>query len=198
MLGYLEVNGGIYRKGSLNAYRVGKTIILANPSEVLAHDDEIFIKIIARNNEIITDQGYTKILSNSSVKINVEVEGNFSYIPHPTLFYNGANAEIHSKFKVDNEALIVEVFTLGREGHGEVFNKGKIKAITEIYSKGELLVYDVFRVNNDDYLNPYVMGNNSLLNIYTVHGREFNVERKISNSKDVYLEVKKYLDYYWW
>ncbi|BDC18875.1 hypothetical protein HS5_17650 [Acidianus sp. HS-5] len=197
-MGYLEVNGGIYRKGTLNAYRIGKTIILANPSEVLAHDDEINIKILAKDDEVITDQGYTKILSKSSVRINVEVEGNFSYIPHPILFYNEANAEIRSQFKVDKEALIIEAFTLGREGHGEVYKKGKIKAVTEVYSGGELIIYDVFRVNNDDYISPYIMGNNSLLNIYKVRGKEFDVERKISNSKDIYLEIKKILNYYWW
>ncbi len=198
MLGYLEVNGGIYRKGTLNAYRIGKIIILANPSEVLAHDDEIIIKIIAKNNEIITDQGYTKILSKSEVKISVEIEGNFSYIPHPLLFYNEANAEIHNVFKVDKEALIIEAYTLGREGHKEVYKKGKIRAVTEVYSGGELMIYDVFRVNDDDYMNPYVMGNNSLLNIYHVKGKEFEVNRKISNSKEIYAEIKKFLNYYWW
>ncbi|AWR96863.1 urease accessory protein UreH [Acidianus sulfidivorans JP7] len=175
-------NGIIERTGSLNAILLNDRIIIVNPSEILAHEDEIKISIEA--NTIITDQAFTKIVSNSNVKIQYEVYGNFSFLTHPILFYDNAIAEIENTFMINQKAKIIEAFALGREGHGEEFKKGKIRAKTKIYSNdGELLVFDVLRVEDSNYKNT--IGSSGLITIYKIDGKESDIEKYSVNSIDI-------------
>ncbi|ARM75409.1 urease accessory protein UreD [Acidianus manzaensis] len=175
-------NSLIERTGSLNALFLGDTLMIVNPSEVLAHEDEI--KISITSNGIITDQAFTKILSNSNVRITYEIKGNFLFIPHPILFYNNARAKIDTTFIVNQKAKIIEAYALGREGHGEKFEKGKIKAITKIYSSdGELLVFDVLRIEDKSYMKT--VGSSGLITTYEIDGKEINIEKIPVNSEDV-------------
>lgn len=168
----------------MNAFILHDKIIIANPSEVLAHDDElrVFIKI---NNKKITDQAYTKILSNSNVRLEYVIEGSFfTFKTHPILFYNKAKAEIENVFFVKDKATIIESYALGREAHGEKFKEGKIKAKTLIYYNSKLLVFDVYRVTDLSYLNT--IGSSGLIGIYRVFDYEVDIEKFSVSSEDIY------------
>jgi len=185
---YLEINDYdnkfyIFREGSLGAFKVHGTIYIVNPSEVLANDDYIDIKISTNNK--ITDQAYTKILSNSNIKIKIDISGNFSYIPHPILFYNKANAEINNEFHVMDKAVIIESYILGRKGYGEIFREGEIKSITKIFSNNKLKVFDIFKVKNEEYRNINLMGKECMITIYKVENDEIDVDKSIVSTEEI-------------
>lgn len=58
--------------------------------------------------------------------------------------------------------------------------------ITKIWSGDELLIYDVFRVNDGDYLDPNVLGKEGLLTTYSIEGKEFIFDREILTIKELY------------
>ncbi|MEM0290150.1 MAG: urease accessory protein UreD [Metallosphaera sp.] len=185
MKAWLEINGDIVKKsGSLNAFISHDNVIIANPSEVLAHDDELRV-FIKTNNKKITDQAYTKILSNSDVKLEYVIEGSFlTFKTHPILFYNRAKAEIENVFFVKDKAIIIESYALGREAHGEKFKEGKIRAKTLIYYNSKLLVFDVYRVTGLSYLNT--IGSSGLIGVYRVGDYEVDIEKISISSEDIY------------
>ena len=186
MKGYLEVNGNIItRKGALNAYWSDGLLIIANPSEVLAHEDEV--KIIIRGDNVkVTDQAYTKILSRSNVKIYTEVIGDeVDFLPHPVIFYDGSNAYIENIIRVEKRARVLEGFILGRGGHGEVFNQGNVKAVTKIYFKDKLIIYDIFK--NSKFVK------NALLTYYEVNADgEYDYEKFLVNHNTIDSLWRKY------
>ncbi|MEJ2776106.1 hypothetical protein DDW09_03030 [Sulfolobus sp. SCGC AB-777_L09] len=186
MKGYLEVNGHIItRKGALNAYWSDGLLIIANPSEVLAHEDEV--KIIIRGDNVkVTDQAYTKILSRSNVKIYTEVIGDeVDFLPHPVIFYDGSNAYIENIIRVEKRARVLEGFILGRGGHGEVFNQGNVKAVTKIYFKDKLIIYDIFK--NSKFVK------NALLTYYEVNADgEYDYEKFLVNHNTIDSLWRKY------
>jgi len=184
-------NNVVQSSGVLGAIQIGdKMIVLTNPSEVLANNDELTFDINVRG-KILTDQAYTKVLSSSNVKISVNMEmEDSSYFPHPVLFYNNANFEMVTEIRSKGKNSVVEAFILGRRGSGEKFVKGKINAITKIYSEHGLIAYDVFRVNDEDYLD--LIGNDALLTVYYIEDGELaSFTREILSYKDVFKEWSK-------
>ena len=193
MKAYLEINNYdnkfyIFKEGPLGAFKVNKTIYIVNPSEVLANNDNIEIKI-ATDEGKITDQAYTKIISKSIVNLRISISGSFSYIPHPILFYNKANAEINNEFYVSDKAIIIESYILGRKGHGEIFREGKIKSITKIFSRNRLKIFDIFKVKNEDYRNPNLMGKECIINIYKIENDEVDIDKRIVSTEDIEEEL---------
>ncbi|AKV73957.1 MULTISPECIES: urease accessory protein UreD [Metallosphaera] len=184
MKGYLEIRDNedsliIERKGTLNAILTQDLVILVNPSEVLANDDELEYDIEVKRKRV-TDQASTKVLSDSNVKIRAKVRLlNSDYLVHPFIFYNRANLLIESDFYVEGSATIVEAYIPGRRATGERFLEGSVKSVTRIYSGDKLLIYDVFRMKDGDYLNPWLMGDECLLTIYTVKDGDFSFSREI-------------------
>jgi len=184
-------NNVVQSSGVLGAIQIGdKMIVLTNPSEVLANNDELTFDINVRG-KILTDQAYTKVLSSSNVKISVNMEmEDSSYFPYPVLFYNNANFEMVTEIRSKGKNSVVEAFILGRRGSGEKFVKGKINAITKIYSEHGLIAYDVFRVNDEDYLD--LIGNDALLTVYYIEDGELaSFTREILSYKDVFKEWSK-------
>jgi len=192
--GYLEVRYEkgkfyVYRQGVLNAYLVDGKVMLANPSEVIANDDEIETRVYADSRVVVTDQAYSKVLSRSRVKVANFFEGKeVLFFPHPIIFYDRANAFFKQTFHLERGGIIVEAFTLGRKGHGEVFKEGKVKVATKVYVEGELKVYDVFRNVDEEYKRT--MGKESLLTVYKVDG-DVEVERIIVPAEELDKEFKK-------
>ncbi|WP_052349444.1 urease accessory protein UreD [Candidatus Acidianus copahuensis] len=175
----MRTNGIIEREGPLNAFLVGETIMIANPSEALAHNDYLEIQVESEGNIIVEDQAFTKISSKSNIKIKVEGRGKrINWLLHPYLFYNDSSAEITNKFFL-NKGKIVEAYILGRKMHKEKFSSGKIRSVTEIYVDGKLLIYDVFRVDGDSFKDKNLMGKEGLLAVYTINKKDdFDVKRK--------------------
>ncbi|WP_287688857.1 urease accessory protein UreD [Metallosphaera javensis (ex Sakai et al. 2022)] len=184
MRGYLGIrdNGDgliIEREGALNAILTQNLLILVNPSEVLANDDELEYNIEV-SRRTITDQAFTKVLSDSNVKIKSRVRLlNSNYLIHPVVFYNRANALMESDFYVEGSATIVETFIPGRRGKGERFLEGNVKSVTRVYIGDKLMIYDVFRMRDGDYLDPWVMGDSCLLTTYHVKEGDFSFSREI-------------------
>lgn len=184
--GLLEVKDKIIKRSGPLSYIESEGLgIIVNPSEVLANEDEINVNIEGKE-LIITDQSYTKILSNSNVKINYLVSANLLFFfPHPTIFYNNSNVEIYNEIRVGKFAKIVEAYILGRKGHGEDFNKGNIRIITKVYYKDKLLIYDVFRVKDESYKNKNIMGSEALLSVYEVKNGEYEFNKFITTSEKI-------------
>ena len=190
MKGFLEVDGHtVTRRGAINAYWSDGLLIIANPSEVLAHEDEI--KIIIKADKVkVTDQAYTKILKKSNVKIYTEVIAEeVDFLPHPIIFYDSSNAYIENVIRVEKGARVLEGFILGRGGHGEVFSQGNVKAVTKIYFKNRLLIYDIFR--NSKFVN------NALLTYYEVNSDgEYNYEKFLLDHNKIDSLWRKYSNIY--
>ncbi|AWR98437.1 urease accessory protein UreD [Metallosphaera hakonensis] len=176
----------VVRTGTLNALLVRDMVILVNPSEVLVGEDRIEQEIQVKG-KVVTDQAYTKVLSDSKVTITSRISlENSLFFPHPILVYNGGGLDMESYFHVTGKAKVVEAIVLGRIGSGERFQRGKIRVITKIWSGDELLIYDVFRVNDGDYLDPNVLGKEGLLTTYSIEGKEFIFDREILTIKELY------------
>ena len=187
MKGLLEVkNGLIKRNGPLSFFESQGLGILVNPSEVLAKNDEVKI-YIERDKGIITDQAYTKILSRSNVRIYVKIIANvLYYFPHPIIFYNKANAKIETEIYINDFGKIVKAYVLGRKFHNEEFKEGDIKSITKVYYKEKLLIYDIFRVKNEDYKSKNIMGSEALLTILDIKNEgEYDFKRLITSSEKI-------------
>ncbi|BDB98664.1 urease accessory protein UreD [Saccharolobus caldissimus] len=190
MRAYLKVDAfsgwiKVIRRGQLNAYKINDIIIIANPSEVLAHDDELTINVSGEN-FTLTDQSYTKILTNSNVKVEVNVNAKrLFYYPHPIIFYNKSNASIRTTINVIEYGKIVEGFILGRGGHNEDFTEGNVKAVTEIYNGDSLLIYDVFRIRNENYKSPNVMGKPGIISVFEIKSKEYDFERYLVSYRDL-------------
>ncbi|EZQ10408.1 urease accessory protein UreH, partial [Candidatus Acidianus copahuensis] len=182
----VRTNGIIEREGPLNAFLFGETIMIANPSEVLAHNDYLEIQVESEGNIIVEDQAFTKISSKSNIKIKVEGRGKrINWLLHPYLFYNDSSAEITNKFFL-NEGKIVEAYILGRKMHKEKFSSGKIRSVTEIYVDGKLLIYDVFRVDGDSFKDKNLMGKEGLLAVYTINKKDdFDVKKEVIDGEKV-------------
>ncbi|QKR00689.1 urease accessory protein UreD [Metallosphaera tengchongensis] len=183
-----DIEGGILveREGSLNAILIDNTVIFTNPSEVMANYDNFHYEIAVKN-KVVTDQAYNKVLTNSRVHVVIRATlENSKYLPHPIILYNGAGITIEGEFHVVDKAEIMEVFVPGRRGMGENFVRGDVKAVTRIYSRGKLIVYDVFKVKDDDYLNPNVMGNKCLVSFFQVEDSEHQVSRELIDHRGVF------------
>ena len=185
MRGYLEYEDGVLkRSGPISLFQADGYLIIANPSEVLAHEDELVIKIKGKFLKV-TDQAYTKILKRSNVKISVEIEGEeVYYYPHPTLFYDLSGARINTRIKVGRKARIVEAFILGRRGSNEEFTDGDILAITEVFYRDRLLIYDVFR-GDKSYKSKNIMGKEALLTVYEVYDGEYKFDKVITDYREI-------------
>jgi urease accessory protein UreH len=193
---YLEGSDtGLYvsRSGVLNALLVEKnSVIIANPSEVLAHDDSFEINITLKGNFQVTDQAYTKILSDSHVKLKYSItsSGSLSFLPKPILIYDDSYSEMVYEFHIDGSARIIETCALGRSGHGEIFQTGKVRSITKIYSRQKLIATDVLLIEDASWKNSNVMGRNCLLTRYDVNNETVDVEKKLFDLSDLDAIIK--------
>lgn len=189
---------GIYvkRDGAFNVMKVANnTLMIANPSEVLAHDDQVKVDMDLEGDYQVTDQAFSKVISNSNVVLDYSVasKGNLLFVPKPILFYNGARAKISSIFTIAGSARIVEVYVLGRSGYGETFSNGKISSVTKIYSeKQKLLAYDTFAVENLSWQDSTIMGENCLLTCYDVKNGMVDVEKKLFEFSRLEQETRTY------
>ncbi|BFH73999.1 urease accessory protein UreD [Sulfurisphaera javensis] len=186
MRGLLEVKGEIIRrKGPLSYLETNGIGIITNPSEVLANDDEIEI-LIEKESAKITDQAYTKILSKSNVKINIKISSQILfYFPHPVIFYDKAKANILTEIEISKHGKIVEAYVLGRKFHKETFKDGEITSVTKIYYKGKLLIYDVFKVINENYKSKNIMGSEALLTVYEIKDGEYDFQRYSTTTEKI-------------
>ncbi|BCU71618.1 urease accessory protein UreD [Stygiolobus caldivivus] len=185
MKGSLEFDENmIKRNGPLNIFSCNTYLVVTNPSEVLAHEDELIVKISGRDLKI-TDQAYTKILRKSNVKIVVEVTGDkVDYFPHPIIFYNSSRARLYTKVVVRERAKIIEAYILGRKGSMEEFVEGDILAITEVFYGDKLLIYDVFR-GDGYYKSRNIMGKEALLTVYEVEDGEYKFNKIITDYQNI-------------
>ena len=185
MRGFLELDMGVLRRGGpISLLEAGGYLIIVNPSEVLAHEDEITIRIKGGRVRV-TDQAYTKVLKGSRVRISVEIEGDeVYYYPHPLLFFDRSGARIRTKVRALKRARVVEAYILGRRGSNEEFAEGDILATTEIYYGDKLLIYDVFR-GDKSYRSVNVMGKEALLTVYEVSEGEYRFEKFVSDYREI-------------
>ena len=190
---------GIYvkRSGAFSIMKVAdNTLIIANPSEVLAHDDQVKVDMDLTGDYKLTDQAFSKVISNSNITLDYSVssKGNLLFVPKPILFYNNARAKISNTFTISGSARIVEVYILGRSGHGEKFANGKISSVTKIYSeKRELIAYDTFAVEDLSWQDSTLMGENCLLTSYDVENGKVDVEKKLFGYSRLEREAQAYL-----
>lgn len=185
MKGSLEYEDGkIVRSGPVNLLYSGGYLVIVNPSEVLAHEDELTVKIQGKKLRI-TDQAYTKILKMSDVKVTINIDGDeVDYFPHPVIFYNLSRARIHTRINVRKRGRVVEAFILGRTGSMEEFTEGDALAVTEIYFKDRLLIYDVFR-GDKSYKSKNIMGKEALLAVYEIEDGEYKFDKVITDYKNL-------------
>lgn len=185
MKGSLEYEDGkIVRSGPVNLLYSGGYLVIVNPSEVLAHEDELTVKIQGKKMRI-TDQAYTKILKMSDVKVTINIDGDeVDYFPHPVIFYNLSRARIHTRINVRKRGRVVEAFILGRTGSMEEFTEGDALAVTEVYFKDRLLIYDVFR-GDKSYKSKNIMGKEALLAVYEIENGEYKFDKVITDYKNL-------------
>lgn len=185
MKGSLEYEDGkIVRSGPVNLLYSGGYLVIVNPSEVLAHEDELTVKIQGKKIRI-TDQAYTKILKMSNVKVTISIDGDeVDYFPHPVIFYNLSRARIHTRINVRKRGRVVEAFILGRTGSMEEFTEGDALAVTEVYFKDRLLIYDVFR-GDKSYKSKNIMGKEALLAVYEIEDGEYKFDKVITDYKNL-------------
>lgn len=182
MRNYLKVRSDgsgtiVERSGVLGVMEVGDVLILTNPSEVLAHDDKLVYHIDVKD-KMVTDQSYMKVLRGSHARLHYSVSlKESSFVPHPVIVYNGGNLIMESHFTVRGRARIVEAFLLGRKGSGEKFLKGNVRALTTVRNEERTLIYDVFRVEDSDYMDPNVMGKEGLITVYEIDGQSYDFTR---------------------
>jgi len=183
--GSLEYEDGkIVRSGPVNLLYSGGYLVIVNPSEVLAHEDELTVKIQGKKMRI-TDQAYTKILKMSNVKVTINIDGDeVDYFPHPVIFYNLSRARIHTRINVRKRGRVVEAFILGRTGSMEEFTEGDALAVTEVYFKDRLLIYDVFR-GDKSYKSKNIMGKEALLAVYEIEDGEYKFDKVITDYKNL-------------
>lgn len=182
---------GIYvrRVGVIGINEIGRNVLMiANPSEVLAHDDVTEIRMDLKGDFTVTDQAYTKVLSGSSVtlKVSISCDGTLRFLPNPILFYDNSRARLECTFRLRGKARIKETYILGRAGHGESFNRGDLHSTVKIFSAEELVVHDLFRAVDDSWRERYVMGRNCLTTSYSLDGDGVpRVEKRILESAEL-------------
>ncbi|WP_054846181.1 urease accessory protein UreD [Sulfuracidifex tepidarius] len=136
MRNYLRVEGEdgrvkVTRKGTVNALTSWDGwVIVANPAEVMAHEDELVVEAVGRMK--LTEASFTKVMKDSHVRISYVLEGEgMEVVMRPLLLYDGANCEVTVKARSDN-LLLQETIILGRRYHGEEFTRGKVRSVTEV------------------------------------------------------------------
>jgi urease accessory protein len=146
-------------------YPEGETchLYLLHPPGGLASGDTLTFDLNLKNNShaLITAPGAQKFYQSSgeaaSIKqtINVEVGAVCEWLPHETIYFNGAKAknlfDIHLAKK--SQFIGWEMNALARPANQERFTKGCIQSTMRVFREAELLLHETFRVESTKALD---------------------------------------------
>lgn len=169
-------------------------VYILHPPGGVATNDNLNISVKTNNNAqvLLTGNGATKFYNSANhisyFEQNFIVKDNscLEYLPLENIFFNGANVEINTSYKLYDTASMAhwEIFCLGREVSNERFEKGSIQNKIQITVNDKLIIFDNSIINK-----------NYIDSISGLRGYNYFGTFIISNAtKDIIADIKNMVD----
>lgn len=147
---------------------------IVHPPGALVNGDDLSQHIVVRDGArvLITTPAAGKFYKSAGPlqqqRVSIEVlEGELSWLPQETLFYDQARAGVALEAEVSPQASFVgaEISCLGRFDLGELFTRGRLDSKLAITREGRLLLHERLRLDPERFLfsSPFTVHNNPCL-----------------------------------
>ncbi|MDB5934375.1 MAG: urease accessory protein [Massilia sp.] len=145
--GPLRVQKALYPEGP----RICHSIVIHPPGGVVGGDRlSIDASAGAGTHAFITTPGASKWyrangkVSRQDVRIDAGAGAAFEWLPQETIFFDGANVELHHDVQLEEGARYIggEILCFGRRASGETFRSGVVRQRTQVRSAGKLVWWE--------------------------------------------------------
>ncbi|MEM7070011.1 MAG: urease accessory protein UreD [Pseudomonadota bacterium] len=130
------------------------TYLLHPPGGIVSGDRLcVDVTVDEHAHALLTAPGATKCYRSSGARAEIDynfrLTGNCEWLPHETIFFNGAYVRQKTTIELGSEARFFgwEVNCLGRTASGEKFDRGSIDLVLEVALQGEPLFIERVRVD---------------------------------------------------